>query len=340
MHIYIDPCCASSVSKIPQGREAEMFKKLAAKYKVASPLDELNRGSKGNSPASSGMLPIPSISQNTLAPASPFPASSNSMNAASPFGGNPSTAAASPFGQPPAPGPVAASSPFGKPMTSNSPFGSTGMATTTASPFASTSPSMASPSPFGSSVPPAPASQPPPSNQTFNGRSARDLLMSFYQQKNPSKVAEVDKLLAKYRGNEEQMFRNLAKKYQLDPSVFGISSAPATGVFGSPQAGSSFGLQSNLGSGQATFGQSAGFGQPAASPGFGGQAAPSPGFGGSTGHTFGSTGSSPHGSSFGSLAQSSPSPFGAPAPSFGAPSGFGNPAGAFGGASPFGAPRR
>jgi hypothetical protein len=322
-----------------------MFKKLAAKYKVVSPLDGLKLGGKAESPASSGMLPMLPRSQNTIAPAtSPFASNSNPMNSASPFGGTP--APATPFGNPPAPGPVASSSPFGKPMASSAPFGPTGMSTTNASPFASSTPSMTSPSPFGSPAPSVPAPQPQPSSQTFNGRSARDLLMSFYQQKNPSKVAEVDKLLAKYRGNEEQMFRNLAKKYQLDPSVFGISSVPATGAFGSqqPQAPPSFGHQSTLGSGPATFGQSAGFGQTAVSPGFGGQAGSSPGFGGSGGHAFGSGGSSTAGSSFGSLAHTSPSPFGAPASSFGAPSGFGSPAGAgagaFGQATPFGAPRR
>lgn len=160
------------------------------------------------------------------------------------------------------------------------------------------------------------------------------MLTSFYQQKNPSKVAEVDKLLAKYQGKEEQMFRNLAKKYMLDPSVFGLPSAPPTGAFGSPPAPgpTSFGQASTLGGGASPFGQSAGFGQ---SKGFGGV---------SSGQTFGSgISSGAGGSTFGSLAQSSnPSPFGAstggfgsPAPAFNASSPMG-----FGGGSPFGAPRR
>jgi hypothetical protein len=52
------------------------------------------------------------------------------------------------------------------------------------------------------------------------------MLFAFYQQHNPSKLSEVDKLLAKYQGKEENMFRNLAKKYNMDPSVFGLSSTP------------------------------------------------------------------------------------------------------------------
>jgi hypothetical protein len=211
---------------------------------------------------------------------------------------------------------------------------------------------MSQPSPFGAAAPPAPSLQPPGAQQTFQGRTAREMLVSFYQQKNPSKVAEVDKLLGKYRGNEEQMFRNLAKKYQLDPSVFGLPAAPPApaGGFGSPQPGPvAFGQQSTLGAspfgqqstpgGASPFGQSSGFGQQPAA-GFGGGPAASSG---SSAHTFGSgTGATFGAPSFGTLAHSSsPSPFGAPpSGSFGSPApGFGAPA-AGGYGSPFGAPRR
>jgi hypothetical protein len=185
------------------------------------------------------------------------------------------------------------------------------------------------------------------------------MLTQFYQQKNPTKLGEIDKVLAKYQGKEEQLFRNLAKKYQLDPSVFGISSAPPAAGFGSPAPGpTSFGQASTLGGGASPFGQSTGFGQPS-KMGFGAAG------GASSGHTFGSgIGGGQGASSFGSLAQApSPSPFGAPASGgfgapapasggFGAPApaggGFGAPAPAFGatssmgfgGSSPFGAPRR
>jgi len=163
------------------------------------------------------------------------------------------------------------------------------------------------------------------------------MLSAFYQQYNPAKVAEVDKLLAKYRGNEEQMFRNLAKKYNLDPSIFGLSAAaPAGGTFGSPsiEGTPGFGQPSVLGgvsafggSGASPFGGSTssggggGFGQFASSP------APGQGFGSTAGGSFGGV------SSFGSLAQS-PSAAGG----FGA---FSSPAPApFGTSTPFGAPRR
>lgn len=171
----------------------------------------------------------------------------------------------------------------------------------------------------------------PNSQQLFNGKTARDLLLQFYKEKNPSKVSDVDKLLAKYSGREDHMFRNLAKKYNLDPSVLGVSAgapAPSPG-FGSPSATPAFGQASPMGTGTSPFGQSSGgFGQPST---FGGGPKPS----GTS--TFGSGMTSSFGSSgFGSLAQSSPSPFGV-----GQSSGFGAPAASFGSvSSPFGAPRR
>jgi hypothetical protein len=219
-------------------------------------------------------------------------------------------------------------------------------------------PSMTQSSPFGG-APPAPAPSGAGGGQTtFLGKSARELLVQFYQQKNPTKVAEVDKLLNKYLGNEELMFRNLAKKYQLDPSAFGLSPAPApSGSFGSPQpgaspggfgqssvlgGGSTFGGGPSMGGGPSPFGgQSGGFGQASA---MGAVAAP---VGPAGAHTFGAgTATSGFGASggFGNLAHSSsPSPFGAPSPAagFGSPSpGFAAPSGGFGSASPFGAPRR
>ena len=183
--------------------------------------------------------------------------------------------------------------------------------------------------PFGSTA--APAGQ----AKLFNGKTARDLLTQFYQEKNPTKVSEVDKLLQKYSGNEEQMFRNLAKKYGLDPSVFGVSAGPPAlsstpGGFGSPSGG--FGQQSMLGGGgmSSTFGGASPFGSGNASGNTFGQSTP---FGASSMYSAGSQG-------FGALAQSSgPSAFGAGAPSSGFGS-IGGGGGAFGGASPFGAPRR
>jgi hypothetical protein len=260
-----------------------------------------------NTPSKSGMFQQPSQS--------PFSAS-NSLTASTPFGTS-SAPAQSPFGS-------TASS-----ANNSSPFGATG-GMSSASPFGNT----AAPTPFGA---PSSSSMQPNSQRLFNGKTARDLLHQFYQEKNPSKVAEVDKVLAKYSGKEEQMFRNLAKKYQLDPSVFGIAPGAPTPGFGSPAIAPAFGQASTMGSSASPFGQSpGGFGQPST---FGGgvssMSVPKP-----PGQTFGSGSTSGFGSSgaagFGSLAQSNPSPFGGqPSSGFGAPA----PA-AFGSPTPFGAPRR
>lgn len=344
-----------------KGREVEMFQKLAAKYKVPSPLESTGPTplpSSGTpalqaSPFGSGApAPSPFSSGSTNTSASPF-GSSAPAPAPSPFGSSAPTSAQSPFGSS-APAPaqspfgaanpsgLGAASPFGSTSASSTPFGSSGLSSP--SPFGSTA-AAPQPSPFGSTSAPPPAMPGPgTSQQSFQGRNPRDLLLQFYQQKNPSKISEVDKVLQKYRGNEEQLFRNLAKKYSMDPSVFGLSAGPASafgaatgapspGGFGASPGG--FGQQSLLSS-SSPFGQSGGFGQPSALGGGSMPQAGGPTFGSSAGSTFGG------GSSFGALA-SSPSPFGSPSPGgFGsAGPGFGSPSqGGFGGASPFGAPRR
>jgi hypothetical protein len=60
----------------------------------------------------------------------------------------------------------------------------------------------------------------PPPPQEFG---CRDMLLEFYQTHNPTKVNEIDKVLAKYAGKEELMFRTLAEKYNVDPSIFGLA---------------------------------------------------------------------------------------------------------------------
>lgn len=360
-----------------KGREVAMFQKLASKYKVQSPLDGMQRvmtGPSGSSPAvtsgfgggSTGQSPF-STSGSATTSATPFSNVSIATTAASPFSStnaatvtssaspfassnNPSgfgKPPASPFGAPASASVIPSQSPFGGASSSkNTLFGSGGLAST--SPFGAAS-SMTQSSPFGAAAAPAPAMQTGASQSSLQSRTPREMLTQFYQQKNPSKLGEIDKVLAKYQGKEEQLFRNLAKKYQLDPSVFGLSSAPASAAFGSPSsAPTMFGQASNLSGGASPFGQSTSFGQPS-TMGFGTAGGASPG------HTFGSgIGASQAGSSFGSLAQApTPSPFGAPASGgFGSPApasgGFGAPAPAFGatssmgfgGSSPFGAPRR
>ncbi len=147
------------------------------------------------------------------------------------------------------------------------------------------------------------------------------MLITFYQTHNPSKVGEVDKALAKYAGKEEQMFLNLSKKYNVDPSMFGInvsaqSPAPAPNAFGVPSSLGGTGGFGSTSSGHSGFGaMSTGGG----GVGFGAASASS--------NTFGSLASG-SASGFGGLA-SSTSPFG------GGPKTFGSS-----GNNPFGAPRR
>jgi hypothetical protein len=181
-------------------------------------------------------------------------------------------------------------------------------------------------SPFGTPAPaPAFSGAPAPAPAFSGGRSPRELLTAFYQQYNAAKISDVEKLLAKYQGKEEHMFRQLAKKYNLDPSVFGLppspvapsgfgTPAPSTG-FGSSPGG--FGSPSVLGGGP-VFGGAAPSASPfgASSGGFGQSAG---GFGSSSGTSFST------GPSFGALAHS---------PGVG---GFGSPSP---GVAPFGAPRR
>ena len=303
-----------------------MFSKLAKKYKVPDPLLQDNSsmsaggasfGTKAGAPSSFGSSGVfgstPAVSAFGGAPAPP------------PFGtSNPAIGSAtqSPFGGAPA-------APFSSSMNSSTPFGSSsqGLGNPTASPFGQSAPP-ASPfgqnaqpvaSPFGTATAPSFGST-AVGGATFGGKTAREILFAFYQQRNPSKISEVDKLLTKYAGKEEQLLRNLAKKYNLDPSLFGLSAAPT----------SAFGASSPIG-------QSGAFGQAAPTPaggGFGG-VAPSSGF-----TSFGQTSQTNPGG-FGTLSSGNSTGFGSstPAPagnSFGNNTGFGaSPA-----ATPFGAARR
>jgi len=182
---------------------------------------------------------------------------------------------------------------------------------------------------------------------SFTGKSPKEMLVAFYQQTNPSKLSTVDQVMQKYQGNEEKLFRNLANKYNVDPSIFGLSAASSStgfgGVFGQPSplgsgGGASFGGGSSgpapapsfnttsAFSGSATYGLS--------NPSFGGN---NSGFGG---NNSGFGGGSLSSGSFGSLAQQGGS-FGASSTQggFGGPTPFGSPSNGFGG-SPFGGPRR
>ncbi|KAL3776810.1 hypothetical protein ACHAW5_006229 [Stephanodiscus triporus] len=63
--------------------------------------------------------------------------------------------------------------------------------------------------------------------------SAREKLIQFYTDYNPSKVEFVDKTLEKYASKEEALFKNLAKRYNVQTAVFGI----AGGAFASYAGG-------------------------------------------------------------------------------------------------------
>lgn len=122
----------------------------------------------------------------------------------------------------------------------------------------------------------------------------------------------------KYAGREEQLFLNLAKKYNLDPSMFGVAPPPAT----TPSTGAiAFGSP-------APMGNTSVFGGASIAGGFGGSGG---GFGTSTGF-----GSASQGGGFASLSSSTGGGFGSLASSA-AGTGF---AGFGGGSNPFGEARR
>lgn len=326
----------------------EMFAKLANKYKVPNPLQ-----SQGGAPTSSSQA-------STFSSTPPRSGMEVGQSKPSPFAStNPPSAQPSPFGQTPPKIPGGPQSFFG-----GSSMGGAGGAPAP-TPFGSPSPftggsSMTPSTPaFGQSKSPMTMQTPAAGQQSFAGKSPRDMLVAFYQQKNAAKVHEVDKLLAKYANREEELFRNLAKKYNMDPSVFGLPSAPPTPTassvaFGAAPAPAAFGTStpgfgqpSRLGGGPSPFGGGAtgggGFGQ--ASPLGQGMSTGMSMSGNST--PFGKTTSSFGSASFGSLAQgggpmaSNPSPFGAPSPGFGG--GGGGFEGGRGFSTPtplFGAPRR
>jgi formiminotetrahydrofolate cyclodeaminase len=310
------------------GKEKEMFSKLSQKYGVPNPLNTSDTGAVpiGQSISSSAPAASPFNQPNStvpfgnsaLTPMTTSPFASSKAQQATPFGS--STAAPNPFGTNSVFGPSA--TPFGASNnpTSKSPFSQN--QNTSQSPFSANI--TASTTPFGQGSSPTPFSTSASSGgSTFGGKSAKEILTSFYHRHNPSKVDEVDKLLQKYSGNEEQLFRNLAKKYNIDPSMFGVTNnTPAasfgsSSTFGQPSApatssglgSSAFGQSSALGSSGGfaqSFGQTSGFGamssgqssgfasfsQSAQGTGFGGLSGSTPSFGGGG---FGTT-SSPFGS--------------------------------------------
>lgn len=306
-----------------QGKEQEMFNKLAKKYNAPNPLgissevtaspspfgkatsatsvstsSTLGFGQSGNFGNASNSLGPTAFGQSTSAPSTtPFGKSSSSTSAAS-FGQSSTSIASksSPFGQP------STATPFGQ-TPASTPFGQQSIQAST--PFGTTSQGSAQPK--------------------FGDKTAREILVSFYQQHNPAQLGKVDQLLQKYVGNEEKMLRNLAKKYNMDPSAFGLTNTPVpppASSFGSttpPSFGQTSGFGASLSS-STPFGQSSGFGDTktqSASP-----------FGSTNTGGFGSFAQSNQSGGFGSLANNSSA------------SGFSNTNFSSQTNTPFGAPRR
>lgn len=94
--------------------------------------------------------------------------------------------------------------------------------------------------------------------------SAREKLIQFYTDYNPSKVDFVDKTLERYASKEEELFNNLAKRYNVHPTVFGIGVSSTAFV---NSAGGAF--ASHAGGTHATFGSLATPKDKAQSSGFG-----------------------------------------------------------------------
>lgn len=183
-----------------------MFAKLAQKYRVPNPVVETEQSNKRDVPTpaqtmtagfgATGASPfspsIPGTNQNASSSfmsqkpplnSSPFTSTSGQGSSQTPFSGA-STASA----------PTSA---FGaSTMSSPSPFA---QLPAQFSPFGQTSSAVSSPSPFTGGVRSQPSPTPSSASPSFGGKSPRDLLMAFYQEKNPSKIAEVDKLLVKYQ---------------------------------------------------------------------------------------------------------------------------------------------
>jgi len=319
----------SSTASVSSG--ASVSTKSSATTAPTSNTSAFGGGGENKSPF--GTTPANSPFSST--PAAPAPANS-------PFSSTPSSAFGSGVGSAPSPfGGSSGGSAFGgaAPPFSSSAFGST---------------PAASGSPFGQApATPAATAGPAPNSSKFGGRNPRDILVSFYQTKNPSKVNDVDKVLNKYAGREELLFLNLAKKYNLDPSAFGVSApqptaaAPSTATpsFGSPAA---MGMGNNAGFGggggassfggggsSGTFGASSGFGSASQGGGFGSATASQGGGFGSASASQGggfASASASQGGGFGSLASSSPAGGGfggfgggGGAPSFGSqPNSFGS----------------
>ena len=94
--------------------------------------------------------------------------------------------------------------------------------------------------------------------------SAREKMIKFYNDHNPSKLDSVDTTLEKYALREEDLLKNLAKRYNVDPGVFGVGESST--AFTSTAGGA---FASYAGNTRVTFGSLATAKAEAQSNGFG-----------------------------------------------------------------------
>lgn len=157
-------------------------------FGTSTPAPAPSQSPFGTTPPSPAPGPSPFVSSSPAPVQSPFRTSTpGPAPAPSPFASSTPAPVQSPFASStPAPA-------FGS-MASQSPFGQQSSGGFSSTPFSQPPAS----SPFGATAAAAPSTMAPGST-TFLGKSPRELLTAFYQEKNPTKLSEVDKLLASTR---------------------------------------------------------------------------------------------------------------------------------------------
>lgn len=150
------------------------------------------RTTKNTTSQLEAIAPAPSFGAS--APAPSFGASASTPSAMS-------SGPSSPFGNStmePTTANVASTDPQKKPSTPSSSFG------LAASPFGGGQPDQPA---FGmQAAMPVPPTGPTATEKTFNGKSAREMLTSFYQERNPGKLGDIDGVLKKYMVRRKQIF--------------------------------------------------------------------------------------------------------------------------------------
>jgi len=77
-------------------------------------------------------------------------------------------------------------------------------------------------------APPPGAAAPPPPADGKKTKKFRELITEIYKEHNPSKLADVDNLLMKYRGREELVYKGICEKYNVEPKLPGKEDAKMT----------------------------------------------------------------------------------------------------------------